>query len=175
MATDSTQPTSPRNTPTATRSSSASHIETHPDIMSLRDRYAKVGDNAATGMLESLCMLAGLYLAISPWVVGFQGFTGLRVSNLVTGLALAVLGLGFGSALERTHNLGWSALAIGVWTIIAPWVISGHFSIYRTILNNVIVGGVICLLALATMGMGPMAKRMAARSGGDMGREAGHD
>jgi hypothetical protein len=98
MATDSTQPTAPRNAPTGTTSSSAHHIENHPDIMSLRDRYAKVGDSAATGLLESLCVMAGLYLAISPWVVGFQSFAGLRVSNLVTGLALAVLGLGFGSA-----------------------------------------------------------------------------
>ncbi|MEC3994834.1 SPW repeat protein [Actinacidiphila sp. DG2A-62] len=159
MATDSTQPTAPRNAPTGT-STSAHHIDHHPDIMSLRDRYAKVGDNAATGMLESLLMLAGLYLAISPWVAGFAGFTGLRVSNLVTGLALAVLGLGFGSALERTHNLGWGALAIGVWTIIAPWVVSGNYDTHKTIINNVILGGIICLLALATLGMGPMAKRM---------------
>ncbi|MEE4545226.1 SPW repeat protein [Streptomyces sp. V4-01] len=161
MATDSTQPTAPRNAPTATTPSSAHHMENHPDIVSLRDRYAKVSDSPATGLLESLCVMAGLYLAISPWVVGFQGFTGLRVSNLVTGLALAVLGLGFGSAIERTHNLSWCALAIGVWTIIAPWVVSGNFDTHKTILNNAILGGVICLLALATMGIGPLAKRMA--------------
>jgi hypothetical protein len=163
MATDSTQPTAPRNAPTATPPSSAHHIDDHPDIVSLRERYAKVGDTAATGMLESLCVMAGLYLAISPWVVGFQDFTGLRISNLVTGLALAVLGLGFGSALERTHNLSWCALAIGVWTIVAPWAVSGNFDTTKTIVNNAIVGGVICLLALATMGMGPLATRMARR------------
>jgi hypothetical protein len=166
MATDSTQPSGPegRGTPAGSRGTTtmqgSSHMETHPDIMSLRDRYAKVGDNPATGMLESLLMMAGLWLAISPWVTGFAGFTGLRVSNLVLGLALALLGLGFGSALERTHNLGWTALAIGVWTIIAPWVVSGNFDTNKTITNNAITGGVICLLALATMGMGPLAKRM---------------
>lgn len=166
MATDSTQPTAPRSGPSATTPSSAHHMETHPDIMSLRDRYAKVGDNPATGLLESLCVMAGLYLAISPWVVGFQSFTGLRVSNLITGLALAVLGLGFGSALERTHNLSFCALAIGVWTIIAPWVVSGDFARHNTILNNAILGGLICLFALATMGIGPMAKRMARKEAG---------
>lgn len=174
MATDSTQPTAPRNSPTGT-SSSAHHIDTHPDIMSLRERYARVSDKPATGLLESLCVIAGLYLAISPWVVGFQGFTGLRVSNLVTGLGLAVLGLGFGSALERTHNLSWSALAIGIWTIITPWVVSGNFDTRNTIINNAVTGGVICLLALATMGMGPLAKRMARRqavSSGNTGRQA---
>lgn len=172
MATDSTQPTGPRGTPTATTNPSGSAMETHPDIMSLRDRYAKVADNPAAGVVEGLCLLTGLYLAISPWVVGFQDFAGLRVSNLVTGLALAVLGMGFGSVLERTHGLGWCALAIGVWTIVAPWAISGNFDTTDTIVNNSIVGGVACLLGLLTMAMGPVAKRMG-RSGAG-GRAAQH-
>jgi hypothetical protein len=50
-----------------------------------------------------------------------------------------------------------------VWTIITPWVVSGNFDTHNTIVNNAIVGGVICLLALVTIGIGPMAKRMARR------------
>src|ERR1700676_3926435 len=99
----------------ATHSSDTSHIDTHPDLVSLRDRYAVISNKPVSGLLEGLCLLAGLYLAISPWVAGFAQFPGLRVSNLVTGLALAVLGMGFGSVLERTHGLGWVAAVIGVW------------------------------------------------------------
>jgi hypothetical protein len=141
--------------------------------MSLRDQYAKVADKPAAGVVEGLCLLTGLYLAISPWVVGFQGFEGLRVSNLVTGLALAILAMGFGSVLERTFGLGWCALAIGVWTIVAPWAISGNFDTTDTIVNNSIVGGVACLLALVTMAMGPLAKRMS-RSGEGGSRAGRH-
>jgi hypothetical protein len=151
MATDST------NSPTS--STTHSHIENHPDIMSLRDRYAAVSDKPLAGLVEGLCLLTGLYLAISPWVVGFQGFTSLRVTNLVVGLALAVLAMGFGSVLERTHGLGWVAIAIGVWTIVAPWAVSGTADTTKTITNNAIVGGVACLLGLATMAMGLMRRR----------------
>ena len=153
MATDSSHsPTSP-----STRSSST--IDEHPDIMSLRDRYAAVSDKPMAGLIEGLCLLTGLYLAISPWVVGFTGLTSLKVTNLVVGIALAVLAMGYGSVLERTHGLGWVAIAIGVWTIIAPWVVSGSADIHKTIWNNAVVGGVACLLGLATMGMGLMKRR----------------
>ncbi|WP_329133147.1 SPW repeat protein [Streptomyces sp. NBC_01476] len=148
----------------ATHSTETSHIDTHPDLVSLRDRYAAMSDKPFNGLLEGLCVLAGLYLAISPWVVGFQNFSpSLRVSNLITGIALAVLGMGFGSVLERTHGLGWVATAIGVWTIIAPWVVSGDAAFYKTIWNNSFVGGAACLVGLAIMGMGLMAGRRRAR------------
>lgn len=151
MATDSSHsPTSP---------STQSTIDEHPDIMSLRERYAAVSDKPMAGLVEGLCLLTGLYLAISPWVVGFDNFTSLRVSNLVTGLALAVLAMGFGSVLERTHGLGWVAIAIGVWTIVAPWAVAGSADTTKTITNNAIVGGVACLLGLATMAMGLMKRK----------------
>jgi hypothetical protein len=151
MATDSTHsPTSP---------STHSAIDEHPDIMSLRDRYAAVSDKPMAGLVEGLCLLTGLYLAISPWVVGFDNITSLRVTNLVVGLALAVLAMGYGSVLERTHGLGWVAIAIGAWTIVAPWVVSGNADIHKTIWNNAVVGGVAILLGLATMGMGLMKRK----------------
>jgi SPW repeat-containing protein len=142
--------------------STDSHIESHPDLVSLRARYAAVSDKPTTGLVEGLCMLTGLYLAISPWVVGFQSTApALRTSNLITGIALAVLGMGFGSVLERTHGLGWVACAIGVWTIVAPWAVSGTDSVFKNIVNNAIVGGVACALGLVTMGIGLLKRRTA--------------
>jgi hypothetical protein len=148
MATDSTR--------------STTQIENHPDLMALRGRYEAAAAKPMAGLIEGLCLLAGLYLAISPWVAGFDGFTALKMSNLVTGIALAVLAMGFGSVLERTHGLGWVAVAIGAWTIVAPWVVSGSADTHKTIVNNVITGGVVCLLGLATMAMG-MGRRRRAR------------
>jgi hypothetical protein len=45
--------------------------------------------------------------------------------------------------------MAWAACALGVWTIIAPWVIAGDVSTTRSIVNNVIVGVVALLLGLA--------------------------
>lgn len=143
MATDSTH--------------SATRIEEHPDLAALRGQYEAPSAKAIAGVIEGLTLLTGLYLAISPWVVGFQGFEQLRVSNLITGIALAVLAMGFGSVLERTVGLGWVAIGIGVWTLIAPWAIAGPNAAFtHTIVNNSVVGGIAMLLGLATMGLGVM-------------------
>ncbi|MFG2683273.1 SPW repeat protein [Streptomyces sp. NPDC048392] len=131
-------------------------IEEHPDIMSMRARYAAASAKPSLQAAEGLTLLTGLYLAISPWVVGFHTNAPLRVSNLVTGLALAVLALGFGSAYERTHGMGWVPAAIGVWTIIAPWVISGAADGTGPVVSNVITGAVAIVLGLMTAAMGRM-------------------
>jgi hypothetical protein len=135
-----------------------SRIEQHPDIMALRTRYAQASARPTAQATEGLTLLAGLYLAISPWVVGFNGSSTLTVNNLVTGIALAVLALGFGWVYERTYGMGWVAAAIGVWTIIAPWAVSGAPDTTKVVVSNVITGAAAIVLGLTTMVLGRMQR-----------------
>src|ERR1044072_8429082 len=66
-------------------------LEHHPDLIEMRERYERAGYSLVDQNIEGLGLLAGLYLAISPWVVGFNGLSRLAVSNLVTGIAVAAL------------------------------------------------------------------------------------
>lgn len=134
-------------------SSPQSSMETHPDILDIRARH-EMAERAATTpqaqAVETMALLTGLYLAASPWIAGFNGLTTLAVNNLILGIAYAVLmSGGFGRAYERTHSMAWAACGLGVWTIIAPWVVAGDVSTTRSIVNNVIVGAVALLLGLA--------------------------
>jgi hypothetical protein len=106
----------------------------------------------AAQAIDGVTLLAGLYLAISPWVVGFNGMSRLAVSNLVTGIALAALALGFASAYGRTYGLSWIAPIIGVWTIVAPWV--ARSSTTASIWNNVVTGAVILGFGLGAVAVG---------------------
>ncbi|RKE22344.1 SPW repeat-containing protein [Streptomyces sp. TLI_171] len=130
-----------------------SGMEHHPDILALREQAERVTSTTAGQGTEALAICAGLFLAISPWVVGYTGFAGLTVSNLVLGIAYAVLMAGYGPAFGRTHARAWACVAIGAWTVIAPWAVNGGAHIRRTILTNVITGGVMTCLALAAVGM----------------------
>ncbi|WP_107498784.1 SPW repeat protein [Actinacidiphila yeochonensis] len=160
MATHSTHSsTSSAATSPAESSATRVSMEDHPDIVELRNQYQAVSHKPVTGLVEGLCLLTGLYLAISPWVVGFQGTAAIRVSNLICGLALAALALGYGSVLERTHGLGWVAVAIGAWTILAPWVVVGHPHTSHIVWSNSFAGGAAILLGLLTMAMGLMRRR----------------
>jgi hypothetical protein len=133
-------------------------IEEHPDLMSLRARYAQASASPFAQAVEGLILLTGLYLAISPWIIGFSGAPSITVNNLITGIAVAVLALGFGSVYERTYGMGWVAAAIGVWTIVAPWAVTGSVDTTRTVTSNVIAGAVVVILGIATSVLGRMRR-----------------
>ncbi|MCX4825320.1 SPW repeat protein [Streptomyces sp. NBC_01142] len=128
-------------------------IEQHPDLAEMRSRFERATTTPRAQAVETLALLTGLFLAASPWIVGFNGLTTLAVCNLITGVAYALCMGGFGSAYERTHAMAWAAIAIGAWTIIAPWVVSGNVNTTRSVVSNIIVGCVALLLGLAMAGL----------------------
>jgi hypothetical protein len=87
-------------------------------------------------------------------VIGFGNLTTLTVNNLITGIAVAVLSLGFASAYARTRGVAWVAPLLGAWAIVALWVVAGNTDTTRTILSNVIIGALCVLLGLAAVGVG---------------------
>lgn len=136
-------------------------IEKHPDLLALRAASESAATRPIAQGLECLSLLSGLFLAVSPWIVGFQNVSpALTVNNLVTGLALVVLALGFGPAFERTHAMSMAAFLIGVWTIVAPYVIYQSPRTTRLEVSNIATGAVICVFALMTMGLSMASERM---------------
>jgi hypothetical protein len=130
-----------------------STMETHPDIVEMRSRHERAEratTTVAVQAIETLALLTGTFLAISPWVVGFNDLQTLTVNNLIVGIAYALLmSGGFGRAYERTHSMAWASCALGVWTIISAWVISGDVDTTRTVVNNVLVGVIALVLGIA--------------------------
>ncbi|MER5644238.1 SPW repeat protein [Streptosporangium sp. NPDC002524] len=127
-------------------------LEHHPDLIEMRERYERAGSSSMAQTIEGLGLLAGLYLAISPWVVGFNGLSRLAVSNLVTGIAVAALALAFASAYGRTYGISWVAPVIGIWTIVSPWITGS--ATRGSAWNNVVTGIVILLLGLGAVAIG---------------------
>ncbi len=128
-------------------------MRSHPDLAELRAKYETVAQTPVARAVEGVTFLAGLYLAISPWVIGFDRFTTLTVNDLIVGIALAVLALGF-SSYGRTRGIAWVAPLIGAWAIIAPWVVSGDVATTATIWSNVVAGVVAVVLGLGAMSLG---------------------
>lgn len=129
-------------------------IEQHPDIMAMRMQRERAAESPVGQITEGLGFLAGIWLAISPWVLGFGFQSGITVSNLVTGLAVAALALGFASAFGRTHTLAWVTPLLGLWTIFSPWLTADTTATGGMIANNIIVGVLILLLGLLALGAG---------------------
>lgn len=118
----------------------------------MRDRYARVLGGRDVALVDAPVFLVGLYCAISPWVLGFTTSQPTLVAhNLIMGIAIAVLGLGFTVMPERMYGLSWAICAIGAWMIASTWVVGSGPSL-GVILNNVIIGGLTLLLGLVCAG-----------------------
>lgn len=128
-------------------------IKTHPDIAEMRERYARMLTGQRSVMTDGLVTLAGLYLAISPWVAHLRTLsTEITTNNLIIGLAVAALGLCLAVVPDRMAGMGWTLTIIGAWTIVAPWAVNTPSSrSHEIIWSNSFVGGATLLLGFATM------------------------
>jgi SPW repeat len=129
-------------------------ISGHPDLMELRARFERTAETPAAQLVDGLTVIAGLYVALSPWILGFDNDPRLSMSNLVIGLTVALMGLAFAWAYDRTHRISWVCPALGVWTILSAWLIAGTDAGTSTVVSNIISGAVVVVLGLATMMLG---------------------
>lgn len=126
----------------------------HPEMAEMRDRLERTASSGAGMAVEGLIVLAGVYAAISPWVVHFSTQPTITVNNLIVGIAVGVIGLGLALAPERMFRLAWALVPFGIWLFISPWVVTfAHTARAGIIWNNCWVGAVIGVLGLAAMGL----------------------
>lgn len=88
---------------------------------------------------------AGLWLAISPWILGGWA-TGSIVASALLGLALALIAARTSLAARRAY-WRWGALTVGVLIAVSPWLF-GFSSERGAALHMVLVGLAAVLLAL---------------------------
>ncbi|MFD4746826.1 SPW repeat protein [Streptomyces rubiginosohelvolus] len=129
-----------------------SDLSGHPDASEMRARYDRVMGGRDVALVDAPVFLVGLYCAVSPWVLHFTASQPALVThNLVMGIAIAVLALGFTVMPERMYGLSWAMCAIGAWIIVSTWVV-GNSPDAGIVINNIIVGGLTVLLGMVCAG-----------------------
>ncbi|WP_030255023.1 SPW repeat protein [Streptomyces violens] len=127
-------------------------IASHPDVPEMRDRYARMLGGRDVALVDGPVFLIGLYCAISPWTLHFTtSQPALVTHNLILGIAIGLLALGFTSTPERMYGMSWAMSAIGVWLILSPWIV-GTGPDAGVIWNNIIVGALTVVLGLVCAG-----------------------
>ncbi|MEV6589553.1 SPW repeat protein [Streptomyces acidicola] len=123
-------------------------IAGHPDVTEMRERYARVLGGRDVVFMDGPVFLLGLYCAASPWILHFTtSQPALAPHNLIIGVAIGLLALGFTAAPQRMYGLSWATSAIGVWLIISPWIV-GTAPDAGVIINNVVIGGLAVVLGM---------------------------
>jgi len=92
-----------------------------------------------------ITLVAGIWLLISPWAMGYSGETVALANAVVLGIAIIVYSI-VELSIPRDWE-EWLMVIAGIWLIISPWVL--RFSAQtRATWDSVIVGVVVTLLAL---------------------------
>jgi SPW repeat len=125
-----------------------SSIDHHPDLLALRARYERVAESMSAHFTFGLALLTGLYVATSPWIVGFSATRSLGTSDLIVGIAVAFLAYGFATALDRAHGMTWTLPVLGVWVIVSPWILQGFTPTAGMIWSNVVAGALMTFVGL---------------------------
>ncbi|GGW41193.1 membrane protein [Streptomyces lucensis JCM 4490] len=127
-------------------------MSTHPDVSEMRERYARMLGGRDVALVDGPVFLLGLYCAASPWIVHYAASQpALMTHNLIMGIAIGLLALGFTRAPERMYGLSWAMCAMGIWMIIAPWIV-GTAPDAGVIVNNIVIGALALLLGLICAG-----------------------
>jgi hypothetical protein len=105
-----------------------------------------------------LTLLAAVYVAVSPWVVGFDDTRALAVNDFTVGIVCVALAFGFAMALDRSHGMTWTLPVLGAWFIASPWILHGVSPHGSMVWSNVIAGAVLTVLCLNAMYFGMRAR-----------------
>ncbi|GGX59361.1 SPW repeat protein [Streptomyces fructofermentans] len=121
-------------------------IASHPDVPEMRDRYARMLDGRDVALVDGPVFLLGLYCAASPWILHYTtSQPALVTHNLIMGIAIGVLALGFTTTPARMYGLSWAMCAMGTWMIISPWIV-GSSPDAGVVLNSIIIGALAVVL-----------------------------
>ena len=105
---------------------------------------------------STLNVLAGIWLIVSPWVLGFAGLGVPFWDTLLVGVAVAGLAL-IRLRTPGATGLSWINVFVAIWLIISPFVLG--FTIASAAMSNAIFLGILVsmfsALALATQSPAP--------------------
>ncbi|MGW3013381.1 SPW repeat protein [Streptomyces sp. NPDC001219] len=131
----------------------------HPDASEMQVRYERVLGGRDVVLVDGPVLLVGLYCAVSPWILHFfAAQPALMVHNLILGLAIALMAVGFTVAPDRMYGLSGAMCAIGVWMIISPWIV-GSSPDAGVIWNNIIIGALTFLLGAMCVAAASKSRR----------------
>ena len=91
-----------------------------------------------------LNFLAGIWLIMSPFVLGFMG-TAAATNAVIVGIIVGIVALVSVYSAESAMWTNWANTILGVWMIISPFVLG--FTTGAVVMNSIILGIIVIALS----------------------------
>lgn len=94
---------------------------------------------------DTASLVLGLWLLISPWLLGYAVAPAIAWNAYVVGVIVVVAA---GAALITFQKWEeWLKAALGAWLVLSPWVLT--YGAFKTAMwNHVVVGALVLILAI---------------------------
>ncbi|MCW8196028.1 SPW repeat protein [Proteobacteria bacterium 005FR1] len=94
-----------------------------------------------------LNVIAGAWLIISPWALGYSEVLAATWNEVVVGALVIVFAAIRLAAPDRYAGLSWINAVLGVWLIIAPWAFQYGEVVVAAAWNETLIGIAVAFLA----------------------------
>ena len=95
---------------------------------------------------STICMLAGIWLFVSPWVYGAGGSAW---NSWIVGALLFIVGLARIGSPMVSAGLSWFNTLMGIWVFFSPWIF-GYVGNEGRFINSLCVGVIVFVLSIAS-------------------------
>lgn len=90
---------------------------------------------------DPLNALLGAWMALSPWVLGYQDQMTPTANGVVIGAALIAAALGAIFVPRAWEE--WTEAVLGLWMVISPWALG--FSMHMDAMRSAVVSGIVVM------------------------------
>lgn len=108
------------------------YLHGRPEIR--RARYASLGN-----------VVAGMWLVVAPFVLGFEGAELARWNHIIVGAAVLIMAGVRAADPDQREAMSWLNVALGIWMIVAPYALD-YARVPSAQLNSIIVGVIVLAL-----------------------------
>ncbi len=112
--------------------------------MSMDNSSRLSGIRAASG----ICLLAGIWFFVSPWVYGAY-MSDNAWNSWIVGAAMFIIGCVRVSRPVYSGMLSWLNMLLGIWAFFSPWIY-GYSGNTGRLINSLCVGVVVFVLSIVS-------------------------
>src|SRR5579864_1392735 len=92
-------------------------------------------------------LILGLWLIISPLVIGYSAASVAAANNIILGVVVVACSWWMLAAIAGADWCGWVQLLCGIWLIVAPFVLR-YSELTHAVSNDAIVGIVVFIVSM---------------------------
>lgn len=117
-----------------------------PDATVVKETLSTAGQSTTWDLITAIGIPAGIWAIASPYMLHFDLYHGVRVSNDFFGSMLILLFITQLTVPVRFRWVGIPALVLGIWILVSPFVL-GMTADTAGLINNIVLGAVVAILA----------------------------